>query len=467
MLFGLPLTIVEILLPLIGVIALMIPKKHETDNMKNVSLSVTSVNFILALIGYYIFKTSPTNEYIKDVVIGNSGRFNIYLGIDSFASIMVITVTFVCFLTVLWSARSKILEFRIHFVSLLIFEALSVGAFYSQNIFILFSFVEATILPMYIMMLGRSRFYGEPIFKYLIYTLVSSLIILISIIMIFNNTGAFLVSDIWHKGVTDKFALLLLLLGVAIKLPVWPFYHWLPVVHGGSSTVCSILLASVILKFPAIYLVRFLDALRHCIFQNYIYIISAVLALSICFAVVQLYYENNLKKKISYFSVIHLNLYFFLLLSEGGQSYFVYSISSHSAVMALMFFVCDLLYSSFKTYDVDSIKNMNTKLFNYKALFLFSVCSLISVPFTCGFIGEVASIMSIVMLSNIFTIIIAMCLVCAACHIIRTYYLMFCHDINTDNACCLIKLDLYKVFVLFLIIGIIILLGIYPGWIII
>lgn len=227
--------------------------------------------------------------------------------------------------------------------------------------------------------------------QFVIYTLISACIVL----------AAILCNSAW-----------LLFWGIAIKIPIWPFYYWLPNVHSKSSTTCSILLASVILKFSSLILVRsevqLISASAH---------FHSLLSFGILCAACQMCMHKNIKTIIAYSSIIHMGMYLFVLPKLQD---FTFCLLQHSIAISLAFFTLDKIKSQYETLNTMKLK-LCTKDW---ILLMIVILNLIGVPFTYGFISEVISIIYITRYSIVCAAIIAISLLISSSYLISSLFMI-------------------------------------------
>lgn len=372
---------------------------------------------------------------------------------DDFTRTFTIVIPFICLLCSIWIINKNIYKTKVFCISLMLFCLLSVLAFTENNIFLLYSYMEMSLIPMCIMLLSYEKYYHlKIIYQYLFYTLISAIFILIGLIDIYNKTNSILLSEIYKIGLNDNFPLYILLLGTAIKLPIFPFYYWVPSVHGKSPGICSVLLSSIILKFSSLILVKIICPLFDICFYKYIgYFISSGILISVC----QMMYTKDLKTIFAYSSVIHMGLYTFILLAGNDIKYFTYSVLQHTITMALSFLILDILKSNHKNLDYNKLI-LNKK---YELILLFTnTLIIIDFPFTWGFITETISLFSVIQYNIIITGIVVLSILLYTCYFIYVYVNIFKNSILTDNN----KLNILYATVICILILIIILLGTVP-----
>ena len=390
---------------------------------------------ILYCLLYFMFNILNNNKY------------------DYFTQSFTIVIPFICIICSLWIINTNIYRIKTFCISLILFCFFATSAFIHDNIFFIYSYIEMSLIPMSIMLLSYNKDYDlKIIYKYLFYTLISAIFILIGLINIYNSTNSVLLSDIYIIGIKNKLSLYMLAIGISIKLPIFPFYYWVPSVHGKSPGICSVLLSSIILKFSSLILVKIIVPLFSIYNYKYIWYLVSI---GILIASFQVLHNKNLKVIVAYSSVIHMGLYTFILFAGNDIKYFTYSILQHTFTMALLFLILDLLKSNYKCLDFNKII-VNRK---YEIVLLtISTLIIIGFPFTWGFISETISILSAVQYNIIVTSIIGLSILLYDSYLIYIFFTIFKNSkINNKN-----KLDKLYIIIISLLITIIILLGTIP-----
>ncbi|MDO4974891.1 MAG: proton-conducting transporter membrane subunit [Alphaproteobacteria bacterium] len=249
--FGLSIPLITILIPVIGSLFIIIIDRRNIIGIKAVSFWTTLFSLIFSFIPILMSKRSLNGEYEK---MFSNGLLKCEVILDALSLLFVPIICLICLLCILWITKRKTQKKKSYYISILLFEALSIGAFYATNIFLIYILIESTIIPLYIIMAQKKDSTNKSIFYFLIYTMTSAILILTVFIIIYLNTNTCELREIYKLGIKSKSVFWLLALGIGIKLPIWPFYSWLPIVHVKNQTVCSILLASVVLKFSTLIL---------------------------------------------------------------------------------------------------------------------------------------------------------------------------------------------------------------------
>ncbi|MDR0942498.1 MAG: hypothetical protein LBM19_02700 [Holosporales bacterium] len=456
--FELSIISATILTPLIGGFITLCIDDKNIKNLKAALFWTSLFTLLFASVGLSAFNFPLENECVKELASKSC------IGIDAFSFLFAPIIALICFACVLWLLKDKTPKPKIHFAAILFFEAFALGSLYVFNIFLLFILIEATVVPIYVIMSSRESPSNEAIFQFLIYTIAGAFLVLTAIIMICLETKTSNLLEIYKIGVKNKTVFWLLSLGVGIKMPIWPFYRWLPVVHVKSQTVCSVLLASIILKFSSLLIVRFIEPLFLNELSTYQDIITCILLAGMAFALFQLVFQDDLKKFFAYFSIIHLNMYFMILMSGPGKGGFIFSVIGHSVLMAILFFTADIVKRTFNTRLISELKSIATQFPRVQKLtVLFAFLALIAIPFSWNFICEVISVYAVSKISMGYALVAAGIIIISS---LAAVYVYCSHFINISGSAGTGKgdvIDEYKKFVMYALFGITLIIGINPN----
>lgn len=266
-----------------------------------------------------------------------------------------------------WNREYTLHHQKLFFISMVLFAFCAVNAFCATDALSMFIYMETSMIPMALMMLSENKCrHANTIYQYLIYTFTSACLLLVAIIQINIDVKSYSFSP------TKDWCYWLIALATAIKLPTFPFHYWVATVHGKSPTICSVMLASVCLKYSSLIVIRFLLPVPSFI----PYIIFASMISAICSQCKQ----TNLKIIFAYSSIIHMNIYLFIPLVTQNSLWFTFSLVAHSITMVLVFLVADTIRSR---------QVISNKAWIFA---LISSLCITSIPGSINFIAEICSV---------------------------------------------------------------------------
>ncbi|MDJ0535467.1 MAG: NADH-quinone oxidoreductase subunit M [Xenococcaceae cyanobacterium MO_207.B15] len=388
-----------ILIPLVGAIVIGFFPDKEGKMSRNLAiftaLSVLVINIYLG----WQFDTSVSgfqfSEYIPWLQwIG----LNYSIGIDGLSFPLVCLNSLLTLIAIIVTDKS-IARPRFYYSILLLLSCGAVGAFLAKDLLLFFLFYELEIVPLYFLIAiwgGKRRGYAA--MKFLLYTAVSGILVLASFLGLVWLTGAdsFAYEPLRSHTLSLTSQLLLiapLLVGVFIKIPIFPFHTWLPDAHVEASTPISVLLAGVLLKLGTYGLLRFavglfLDA--WVILAPWMAILAGISALYGASCAIA---QKDMKKVVAYSSIAHMA---YILLGVSATTRLsitasVFQMVSHGLISALLFLLVGVVYKKTGTRDVESLRgllNPERGLPVTGGLMILGVMASSGLPGMVGFISE-------------------------------------------------------------------------------
>ena len=391
-----PIISALILLPTIGSLFLIFSKSNDQSNstIKYVALFTSVVNFLLSIYLWFLFdETTSAFQFVEDKE-WLIGMVNYKVGVDGISILFVILTTFItplCIISVNNSVKKRLRDFLI---AILIMESFMIGVFCSLDLVIFYLFFEAGLIPMFLIIGiwgGPKRVYSA--FKFFLYTLLGSVLMLVAIISIYWITGTTDVVKLYELGIDSKYQNLLWLAffsSFAVKTPMWPVHTWLPDAHVDAPTAASVLLAAILLKMAGYGFIRFslgLFPIASDLFTPLIYALSLI---AIIFTSLIALMQEDMKKLIAYSSVAHMGfvtLGIFTIQQQGIEGSIIQMIS-HGLVSAALFLCVGVVYDRMHSRLINTYGGIVSIIPKYSVLFMLFTLAALGLPGTSGFIGE-------------------------------------------------------------------------------
>ena len=384
-----------ILLPTIGALFLLFFKDKDNSNtVKYVALFTSFVNFLISVYLWFLFDPSTSSfQFIEDKE-WLKGFVNYKLGIDGISILFIVLTTFItplCIVSVNSTIKVKLCDFLI---AILIMESLMIGVFCSLDLVIFYLFFEAGLIPMFLIIGiwgGIRRVYSA--FKFFLYTLFGSVLMLVAIISIYWLSGTTDILQLYEIGIDTKYQNLLWLAffsSFAVKTPMWPVHTWLPDAHVEAPTAGSVLLAAILLKMSGYGFIRFslgLFPIASELFTPLVYILSLI---AIVYASLVALMQEDMKKLIAYSSIAHMGfvtLGIFTITQQGIEGSIIQMIS-HGLVSAALFFCVGVVYDRMHSRLIKTYGGLVLVMPKYSILFMLFTLAALGLPGTSGFIGE-------------------------------------------------------------------------------
>ena len=391
-----PIISALILLPIIGSIFLIFSKNNNENNstIKYVALFTSVVNFLLSVYLWYLFDPNTSEFQFVEEKNWLVGIINYKVGIDGISILFIILTTFIVPLCIISVNNSVKIRLRDFLVAILVMESFMIGVFSALDLVVFYLFFEAGLIPMFLIIGiwgGPKRVYSA--FKFFLYTLLGSVLMLVAIISIYWITGTTDVIQLYEIRIDSKYQSLLWLAffsSFAVKTPMWPVHTWLPDAHVEAPTAGSVLLAAILLKMAGYGFIRFslgLFPLASEIFTPLIYILSVI---AIVFTSLIALMQEDMKKLIAYSSVAHMGfvtLGIFTIQQQGIEGSIIQMIS-HGLVSAALFLCVGVVYDRMHSRLIGTYGGIVTIIPKYSILFMLFTLAALGLPGTSGFVGE-------------------------------------------------------------------------------
>jgi len=383
-----------ILLPTIGALFLLFSRDKESNTSKYVALFTSFVNFLISIYLWYLFDTSISNFQFVEDREWLKGFVNYKVGIDGISILFIILTTFItplCIISVNNTIKVRLREFLI---AILVMESLMIGVFCSLDLVVFYLFFEAGLIPMFLIIGiwgGAKRVYSA--FKFFLYTLLGSVLMLVAIISIYWISGTTDIVQLYELGIDAKYQNLLWLAffsSFAVKTPMWPVHTWLPDAHVEAPTAGSVLLAAILLKMAGYGFIRFslgLFPIASELFTPLVYLLSLI---AIIYASLVALMQEDMKKLIAYSSIAHMGfvtLGIFTITQQGIEGSIIQMIS-HGLVSAALFLCVGVVYDRMHSRLIKTYGGLVSVMPKYSVLFMLFTLAALGLPGTSGFIGE-------------------------------------------------------------------------------
>jgi NADH-quinone oxidoreductase subunit M len=322
------------------------------------------------------------------------GFVNYKVGIDGISILFILLTAFITTLSIISIINSVSFRLKEFLIAILVMESLMIGVFCSLDLVVFYLFFEGGLIPMFLIIGiwgGSRRVYSA--FKFFLFTLLGSILMLAAIITIYWTTGTTDVIQLYELGIDWKYQNLLWLAffsSFAVKTPMWPVHTWLPDAHVEAPTAGSVFLAAILLKLAGYGFIRFslgLFPLASDFFTPLIYSLSLI---AIVFISLVALMQDDMKKLIAYSSVAHMGfvtLGVFTLTQQGIEGSIIQMIS-HGLVSAALFICVGVLYDRTHSRLISTYGGIVSIMPKYALVFMVFTLAAIGLPGTSGFIGE-------------------------------------------------------------------------------
>ena len=392
-----PILSAIIFIPLIVALFISITKgeqKTVVKSSKYVAIFSSLANFFLSIFLWYSFDASTSEFQFVEKREWIRGFINFHLGIDGISILFILLTTFItpiCIFSGIQSIKFKIKEFLI---AILLMETLMLGVFCSLDLVIFYLFFEGGLIPMFIIIGiwgGPKRVYSA--FKFFLFTLLGSVLMLIAIISIYWITGTTDVIELLSLRIPQQYQYLLWLAffsSFAVKLPMWPFHTWLPDAHVEAPTAGSVILAAILLKMAGYGFIRFSLGLFPVASDYFTPLIFALSIIAIIYTSLVALMQDDMKKLIAYSSVAHMGFVtigIFSITKQGLEGSIIQMLS-HGLISAALFLSVGVLYDRYHSRMISSYGGLVNIMPKYAFVLMIFTLAALGLPGTSGFVGE-------------------------------------------------------------------------------
>jgi NADH-quinone oxidoreductase subunit M len=322
------------------------------------------------------------------------GRFAWALGIDGIALMLIVLSVFlmpICILASWDSIEKRVPEYMAAF---LLMEALMIGVFAAQDLFLFYIFFEAGLIPMYLIIGiwgGAERIKAS--YKFFLYTLLGSVLMLIAMLWMVREAGTTAIPTLMEYPFpveAQTWLWLAFFASFAVKMPMWPVHTWLPDAHVQAPTAGSVILAGVLLKMGGYGFIRFSLPMFPDASAELVWIVFGLSMVAVVYTSLVALVQHDMKKLIAYSSVAHMafvTIGLFTFNRQGIEGAMMVMLA-HGLVSGALFLCVGVIYDRLHTREIDRYGGLSNNMPYYALFFMLFTMASVGLPGTANFVGE-------------------------------------------------------------------------------
>ena len=390
------------------------------------------------------------------------------LGIDGIALVLIMLTVFL--MPICIGASWNSIEKRVpeYMAAFLFMETLMIGVFTAQDIYLFYIMFEAGLIPMYLIIGvwgGKDRIYAS--YKFFLYTLLGSVLMLIAMMWMVNEAGTTDVPTLMAYNfpvAAQKWLWLAFFASFAVKMPMWPVHTWLPDAHVQAPTAGSVILAGVLLKMGGYGFIRFSLPMFPEASAYFAPLIFALSMVAVVYTSLVALVQHDMKKLIAYSSVAHMGIVTIGLFAFNRQGLegSVVVMLSHGLVAGALFLCVGVIYDRLHTREIDRYGGIAINMPQYAVLFMLFTMASVGLPGTSGFVGEFLSMIGIYQLSSWVALVSGTGIILGAAYMLYLYRRVVFGVQKNPDAAAMPDLDLRELAMLGAMAAVVMWMGVYP-----
>jgi NADH-quinone oxidoreductase subunit M len=466
-----PILSVTTFLPVVGALIIYISRGDDEAARRNsrwIALWTTLVTFAVSLILVWRFDPSSADFQFVEKASWLATGINYHMGVDGISLPFVILTTALMPFCIIASWKAITTRVREYMMAFLILETTMVGTFSTLDLVLFYLFFEGGLIPMFLIIGvwgGPRRVYAS--FKFFLYTLLGSVLMLLAIMALYWNAGTTDIPTLMRTAVPrgmQTWAWLAFFASFAVKMPMWPVHTWLPDAHVEAPTAGSVILAAILLKMGGYGFLRFSLPMFPLASHDFAPLIFTLSVIAIVYTSLVALMQEDMKKLIAYSSVAHMGFVTMGIFAGTMQGVAggVFQMISHGIVSGALFLCVGIVYDRMHTREIAAYGGLVNRMPLYAFVFMVFTMANVGLPGTSGFVGEFMTLLGTFKVSITTTFLATFGVILSACYALWLYRKIVFGMLTKPSLASIKDLTFREGLTLFPLVALTILFGIYP-----
>ncbi|NIM41331.1 MAG: NADH-quinone oxidoreductase subunit M [Hydrogenophaga sp.] len=454
----------------VGVVLLALGRDEQAGMVRWIALAGALAGLAVTVPLYTGFEVgSAAMQFVEKSLWIERFNVNYHLGVDGISLWLVLLTAFTTVIVVI--AGWEVITERVnqYMGAFLILSGFMIGVFAAQDAMLFYVFFEATLIPMYLIIGiwgGPNRIYAA--FKFFLYTLLGSLLMLVALIYLYVQSGGSFAFTDWYAlplgGTAQTLLFFAFFAAFAVKVPMWPVHTWLPDAHVEAPTGGSAVLAAIMLKLGAYGFLRFSLPILPDASHEWAWLMIALSLIAVIYVGLVAMVQQDMKKLVAYSSVAHMGFVTlgFFIFSDLGLSGGLVQMVSHGFVSAAMFLAIGVLYDRVHSREIADYGGVINTMPRFAAFALLFTMANAGLPGTAGFVGEWMVIIAAVKANFWIGLLAATALIFGAAYSLWMFKRVYLGEPGNDHVRALNDINAREFLVMALLAIAVLAMGVYP-----